>query len=84
MTDRHSLPWHRARVILSRLLAADLDAFQAYRHDEEVGRYQGCEPWSATKALTFLEAMSTVDLLDPGTWCKIGIATRNRSHSTGD
>ncbi len=38
MTDRHSLPWHRARVILRRLLAADLDAFQAYRHDEEVGR----------------------------------------------
>jgi [ribosomal protein S5]-alanine N-acetyltransferase len=61
-----------------------LDAFQAYRHDEEVGRYQGWEPWSATKALTFLEAMSTVDLLDPGTWCQVGIAARESEGLIGD
>ncbi len=55
--------------------------FQNYRHDEEVGRYQGWEPWPDPKALSFL---STVDLLQPDTWCQIGIADRESGALHGD
>ena len=84
MKGRHSLPRHGKRVFLRRLSSTDLDSFQSYRHDEEVGRYQGWEPLPDKEALRFLETMSTVDLLQPDTWCQVGIADRESGALIGD
>ena len=40
MTGSHSLPRHGKRVFLRRLSSTDLDSFQSYRRDEEIGRFQ--------------------------------------------
>ena len=84
MTDSPPLPLHGSRVLLRRLATTDLSAFQFYRQDEEVARYQGWEPWADAKALTFLATMNTVDLLQPDTWCQIGIADRESGALIGD
>ena len=82
--EEDSLPKQGKRVLLRRLSLEDLSAFQSYRHDEEVGRYQGWEPWPDPKALSFLEAMGTAELLQPDTWCQIGIADRASGTLIGD
>jgi len=82
MTDL--LPRSAGNVVLRRLVPADLRAFQAYRHDTELGRYQG---WAATpddEALEFLGHMSTAELLQPGVWCQIGIAEASTLSLIGD
>jgi hypothetical protein len=62
------LPRLGHRIVLRRLCAADLSNFQAYRHDEEVGRYQGWLPQPDIEALSFLEEMSNSALFPPGDW----------------
>ncbi len=42
------------------------------------------EPWPDKEALTFIETMSTVDLLQPDTWCQVGIADRESGALIGD
>jgi RimJ/RimL family protein N-acetyltransferase len=68
------LPRFANGVVLRRLGAADLPAFQAYRRDREVGQYQGWSPTSDAEAMVFLTEMSTIALFEPGKWCQIGIA----------
>ncbi len=63
-----------ARVVLRRLRSSDLAAFQAYRQDPQVQRYQGWQPMADAQALAILAEMSTAALLVPGEWCQIGIA----------
>jgi RimJ/RimL family protein N-acetyltransferase len=78
------LPHFANGVTLRRLTAADLVAFQGYRHDREVGQYQG---WSATpdaEAIAFLTEMSTVALFEPGKWCQIGISESGNLCLIGD
>lgn len=68
------LPRPGARIVLRRLATGDVRAFQAYRTDPEVGRWQG---WSATtdaQALAFLAQMACEPLFVPGRWTQIGIA----------
>ena len=43
--------------MLRRLGVGDLAAFQAYRLDPELGRYQGWSPMSPAEATDFLSAM---------------------------
>lgn len=78
------LPRQREDVVLRRLAVADLPAFQAYRHDPEVGRYQGWSPVSDETATTFLAEMSAIALLQPGEWCQIGIARPDDDRLIGD
>jgi RimJ/RimL family protein N-acetyltransferase len=82
MTD--PLPRIAGGVVLRRLAPADLGDFQAYRHDAELGQYQG---WAATPdddARNFLSHMSTAKILQPGVWCQIGIAESSSLNLIGD
>lgn len=78
------LPRRGDGVVLRRLSVADLPAFQAYRSDAALARYQG---WSATpdaKARAFLGEMNTVPLFRPGEWAQIGIAAPEDPALLGD
>ena len=71
-------------MTLRRLSPGDLAAFQAYRHDPEVGRWQGWQPQSDAQALAFLQAMSQGALFAPGTWTQLGIADGLTGQLIGD
>ena len=78
------LPRAAGSIVLRRLNATDLADFQSYRRDPELGRYQG---WVATPdhdARDFLNHMNQAALLQPGTWCQIGIADANSLTLIGD
>lgn len=79
-----ALPRTGARVRLRRLAVADLPAFQAYRHDAELGRYQGWLPQTDVQAQAFLDEMSRATLLAPGVWVQLGIADRCDDALIGD
>lgn len=68
------LPRDLGAVTLRRLAVGDLAAFQAYRRDPKLGRYQGWLPTSDPEALDFLAAMSLAPLFRPGAWSQIAIA----------
>lgn len=70
--------------MLRRLAPEDLRAFQAYRHDIELGRYQGWAATSDDEAREFLGHMSKAKLLQPGVWCQIGIAESSSLDLIGD
>ena len=82
MTDGFSLVTDR--IVLRRLAVSDLAEFQAYRHDEEVGRYQGWLPQSDDEAATFLQEKGGGDFFLPGKWFQIGIAHRDTDALIGD
>lgn len=78
------LPHESERIVLRRLAPADLPAFQAYRHDPAVGRYQGWAPQSDEDALAFIEQMAAAPLFLRDVWCQIGIADRQTDLLIGD
>jgi RimJ/RimL family protein N-acetyltransferase len=78
------VPRRAGRVVLRRLEPADLRRFQAYRHDPEVGRYQGWEPQPDQDVTQFIEAMSEVELFPRGTWVQLGIARGSTNELIGD
>ncbi len=59
--------------MLRRLDPADLSAFQAYRQDPEVGRYQDWSRMDDDEALGFLTHMAQAELFQRGQWSQIGI-----------
>lgn len=71
-------------MTLRRLSPGDLAAFQAYRHDPEVGRWQGWQPQSDALALAFLNEMATCPMFAPGTWTQLGIAHAQTGQLIGD
>jgi RimJ/RimL family protein N-acetyltransferase len=78
------LPWASPRVTLRRLRPADLEPFQAYRHDADVGRYQGWEPTPDSAALAFLGEMSRAPFGQAGEWLQIAIADAADDGLLGD
>jgi RimJ/RimL family protein N-acetyltransferase len=78
------LPRYGAIVALRRLAAADLAAFQAYRGDPDVGRYQGWTVLSDHEARAFLAEMSAAPLFRPGHWIQLGIADPRSLALLGD
>ncbi len=78
------LPRHAGAVTLRRLTAADLSAFQAYRCDAELGRYQGWLATSDHEASAFIAEMGRTRLLQPGVWSQIGIADATNDELIGD
>lgn len=60
-------------VVLRRLTAADLAAFQGYRQDPEVGKYQDWSRMDDAEAAGFLGHMAEVGLFQKGKWSQIGI-----------
>lgn len=79
-----ALPRRAGGALLRRLAATDLAAFQAYRQDPEVGRYQGWTATDDTQAMAFLTQMNTAALLQPGAWSQIGIADAENDELVGD
>ena len=71
-------------MTLRRFSADDLAAFQAYRHDPEVGRWQGWTPMPDDTALAFLQEMATVALFQPGQWTQLAIADDDTGALLGD
>jgi len=78
------LPRRGAGVWLRRLAPADLAAFQVYRHDPEVGRYQGWTAMSDGEALAFLADVNSAPLLQPGHWSQIAICAAGSNALIGD
>lgn len=72
------------RVSLRRLRTEDLRAFQAYRGDPEVGRFQGWLPLSDREASDFLLAMSTATPFQPTIWFQLGIVDNTSDELLGD
>jgi RimJ/RimL family protein N-acetyltransferase len=81
---RSPLPRHGPGVVLRRLRGDDLGDFQAYRHDEEVGAYQGWSSQPDARALEFLERMSVAPLFAAGTWTQVAIAAADSPRLLGD
>jgi RimJ/RimL family protein N-acetyltransferase len=78
------LPRMGARVGLRRLRADDLAAFQAYRADPEVGRFQGWSPMPLPAATAFLAGMNTASFGVAGEWFQLGIAEGATDRLIGD
>lgn len=78
------LPRFGARVVLRHLRPVDLPAFQAYRSNEAVGRFQGWSAQTDQQALELLEEMSDVVLFPSGSWVQLGIADRETNGLIGD
>lgn len=79
-----TLPRFGNGFMLRRLTSDDLPEFQAYRHDPDLGRYQGWSPMSDDEAIAFLSEMNTAPLFNPGNWTQIGIAEPNTRRLIGD
>ena len=79
-----ALPRAGHRIVLRRLRADDLPAFQAYRHDPAVGRYQGWTAQSDDAANAFFEDMYRIELLQRGAWTQLAIARREDDGLIGD
>jgi RimJ/RimL family protein N-acetyltransferase len=69
---------------LRRLRPDDLAAFQAYRSDVGLGRYQGWLPMSEAAARAFLVEMSAACPFVPGEWIQLGIAEPASDRLIGD
>lgn len=78
------LPRVSSRVVLRRLRLADLDNFQAYRSDPDVGRYQGWSPMSADAARAFIDGMSIAAFGATDKWLQIAIAHPASDRLIGD
>lgn len=71
-------------MTLRRLAPRDLARFQAYRHDEDVGRWQGWTPMPDDEALAFIDEMARVALFLPGEWTQLAIADDTTGALLGD
>lgn len=78
------LPRHGSGFMLRKLSTADLADFQACRHDEELGRFQGWLPTPDEQASAFLAEMSVTPFPNPGHWVQIGIAEPECQRLIGD
>lgn len=74
-----------SEITLRRLKAADLPAFQAYRNDPDVARYQSWATLTDEDARRFLSHMEQFNpLMQPGQWAQIGICETGSDLLIGD
>ncbi len=78
------LPIRTPRTLVRRLCVDDLEAFQAYRTDPDVGRYQGWSALSEAAARHFLEEMNAIEGLRLGDWVQLGIGEAGTGALIGD
>ena len=78
------LPRVGRRVILRRLDPLDLPAFQAYRTDKGVGRYQGWAAQTDLQALEFIERMGNAVLFQSRSWVQLAVADPETNELIGD
>ncbi|MCV2369673.1 GNAT family N-acetyltransferase [Roseateles oligotrophus] len=82
--NKSALPRTGEKVTLRRLHLLDLAAFQSYRHDAELGQYQGWSAQSDEESAEFISEMSGAALFVPGIWVQVGIADRVSNSLVGD
>jgi len=78
------LPVDAGLATLRRLAPADLAAFQAYRGDPAVGRYQGWSPMLDAAASAFIAEMHDCELFRAGEWSQVAIAMPDGGDLLGD
>lgn len=78
------LPHTTPRLRLRRFAESDLPAFQHYRHDPEVQRYQGWSAQTDDAALAFLREMRDMPFWLAGQWCQIAVALQADDGLIGD
>ena len=78
------LPCRGARTVLRRFAPADLAAFQSYRQDAEVGKYQGWTAQSDAEAAKFILEMQNAPLFVPGQWQQLAISQIGSDLLIGD
>ena len=78
------LPFFGKLVTLRRLSPSDLEAFQAYRSDPEVGRYQGWSKRPQKDARAFIEEMASAEFPVENRWFQLAIADRASDGLLGD
>jgi len=78
------LPRRGARVVLRRFAAADLEALQSYRNDEEIARYQSWSVMSTEAAQQFLAEMAAAPMFVPDEWFQVAIAGADSNDLIGD
>lgn len=83
-TAADGLPRAGARVVLRRLAASDLAAFQRYRTREDVGRYQGWTKQTDADAVLFLESMRVAPFPPRDAWVQLAIADPTDDRLIGD
>lgn len=84
MDSAELLPLAGPGFVLRRLTTGDLTDFQAYRHDEQLGRYQGWLPTPDETARAFLAEMSVAPFPNLGHWFQFGIAEPDQQRLIGD
>jgi len=78
------LPLETERLVLRRFGVADLPAFQAYRQDAELSRYQGWQPVPDAEALRFLHEQERAQLGVRGAWLQVALTRRSDGGLIGD
>lgn len=78
------LPRAWAGGCLRRFRDGDLAAFQSYRADPEVGRYQSWSVMDDAQAASFIRAVATMPLYVPGEWSQLAIASADGDALLGD
>jgi len=78
------LPIHTARLVLRRFAPADLEAFQAYRSDPVLARYQEWTPLPADQAMAFLTEQAQRVLGVVGEWLQVAVTRRDTGELVGD
>lgn len=79
-----ALPRTTGRLVLRRFADRDLAAFQSYRCDPEVGRYQGWSALDAAGAAEFIARMAVAAIGVPGEWFQVAIADKSTGILVGD
>ncbi len=78
------LPRMGSGIVLRRLRAGDLAAFQAYRADPEVGKFQGWSPMPGDAATAYLRGMELAPFGVANEWLQLGIAEAATDRLIGD
>ena len=72
------------QIHVRRLRPSDLSAFQAYRRDPQLARYQGWEIEPDSVALKFLNEMAAAPRLADRVWLQVGICLSAEDKVIGD
>lgn len=79
-----ALPRTTDRLVLRRFAAGDLAAFQSYRCDPGVARYQGWSTLDDAGAAAFIAGMAAAAIGVPGEWFQLAVADKATSVLVGD
>jgi aminoglycoside 6'-N-acetyltransferase len=78
------LPIETERLLLRRFGVGDLSAFQSYRQDAELSRYQGWQPVPDVEAQRFLREQERAQLGARGAWLQVALTRRQDGLLIGD